>query len=102
MRRPDARTDRVIRSLATRELSHGLAILGEPSKPAGLWARAGGDLVDLYTLGKAGRSYELNRAMAATAAALLLGAAVIDLFVARRLQHSQQGAAAAGGGREGT
>jgi hypothetical protein len=89
VRRPDARSDEVMRSLGTREVSHGLAILGQPAHPAGLWARAGGDLVDLYTLRKAGRSYELNRAAAATAAAVLLGSAAIDVYVARRLQHAQ-------------
>lgn len=100
VRRPDVRSDRIIRSLATRELSHGLAILGQPAQPAGVWARLGGDLVDLYTLGKAGRSYELNRAVAATAAAVLVGAAAIDLYVARRLQRAK-GSAAAGNGRRG-
>ena len=89
VRQPDARSDRIIRSIATRELSHGLAILGQPAQPAGVWARAGGEMVDLYTLGKVGQSYDVNRAAAAVAAAMLLGAAAIDVLVARRLQGAQ-------------
>ena len=85
VRAPDTRADAAIRALGAREVAHGVSILARPAAAPAVWARVGGDIIDLYALGAAARWSGVNRGAATVSAAALLGATAMDLFVAGRL-----------------
>jgi hypothetical protein len=85
LRGADTRADTAVRALGAREVAHGLSILARPAAAPAVWARVGGDLIDLCALGAAARSYGVNRGAATVSAAALLGATAMDVFVAGRL-----------------
>ena len=67
----------LLRAYGAREVLNGLAILCEPSAPGPVWARLGGDLLDLGTLATAlpygrGQRRDLRVAVAAVTMATLL------------------------------
>ena len=76
---------RVMRAFGLREIASGLGILVNPEQPAGLWARLGGDALDLATLGNAARAGDRQRA--AFAIGMVAGLGLIDAIYARRLQR---------------
>jgi hypothetical protein len=81
----DARSDGMIRALGFREVSHGVTILANPTSATPVWARVYGDVLDLLALRAGTRRYAIHTRMAAVAAIGLLGAAALDVAVARRL-----------------
>ncbi|ALA59277.1 SRPBCC family protein [Nitrospira moscoviensis] len=82
---PEYRT--VIRLMGLREIASGIGILA-PGKPAaGMWARAGGDALDLACLGAAFFSREADRRRLSAAAAAVAGAALLDVVGAQQLSR---------------
>lgn len=89
----EARTRKLMRIYGMRELAAGIGILSQ-SRPSGwLWARVGGDLLDLSSLGKAMTSDDTERGRAGAASAAVVGITALDLYCAQRFSaaHTQNG-----------
>jgi hypothetical protein len=78
-----------VRAFGLREIATGVGILASGNRPPGgwLWARAGGDAMDLAFLGIAAGSPRANPARLALAAAAVAGVAVADVLCAQRLDE---------------
>ncbi|HEX6107291.1 MAG TPA: SRPBCC family protein [Gemmatimonadales bacterium] len=85
---------RLLQALGARELATGLAILAQPDRPTWLWARVGGDVLDLAVLGSKLKSEESDRGRVTAAAAAVLGVTALDILAGQRLS------ARANGGRQ--
>jgi uncharacterized membrane protein len=81
----DDETIAVMRVLGVREIASGLGILTQPKTAPWLWARVGGDAMDLALLRRAHSSprADHNRITAATAA--VAGIAAVDALCSTRL-----------------
>lgn len=82
--REDESTEKVVRTFGAREIGNGLAILAQPDKSAWLWARVGGDAVDLSTLGRSVADTDEDRRRAAIAAVAVAGVTALDVLAATR------------------
>lgn len=76
-----------LRAFGLREIVTGLGILGQARVPAWLWARTGGDVLDLAYLGSTLYSRKRNRNRVAIATAAVLGVAVLDLLSSRQMSR---------------
>ena len=83
--RPTEDTDAVLRGYGAREIANGLAILAQPTDARWLWARVGGDVLDLGTLAAAMGDDRNDRGLTAFAAASVLGVTALDFICAQRL-----------------
>jgi uncharacterized membrane protein len=85
-------------ALGTREIASGIGILsrrrpGESPNPFWMWARVGGDAIDLALLGMAyrlvsGRGKRSDRGRIAAATAAVAGVTALDMVLSRRLSRS--------------
>ena len=75
-----------------REVGAGLAVLTYPGSPGPVWARVGGDVLDLVVLAlhRGGRQ---RQERAALAAAAVLGVTVLDVLCAAALTRRRRQAA---------
>jgi uncharacterized membrane protein len=81
----DDATRNLLFAFGLREIATGVAIL-RSERPAGaVWARVGGDVLDLATLGRAMADDHSDRGRLTAATAAVLGVAALDLFTGRRL-----------------
>ena len=81
--RDNRRGRRVTRAFGVREIANSLAVLG--SRPAPwLWMRFAGDLLDLALLANATRARRAQVGRIAGAIGAVLGAPVMDAYVAAR------------------
>jgi uncharacterized membrane protein len=85
-------------AIGLRELMTGTGILARPQASAWLWARLGGDLIDLALLGRALGSADSDRNRATLATAAVLGAMLADWTAARQVSGSNGGSATAAPG----
>jgi uncharacterized membrane protein len=84
----DGETRAVLRAVGLREIVTGVGILTQ-RRPAGwLWARAGGDVMDLALLGSAFKSDHASRPKIAAAAAAVIGVMALDLRGGEQFRHS--------------
>ncbi|MCL5742327.1 MAG: SRPBCC family protein [Acidobacteria bacterium] len=83
----------LLRAYGAREFGAGMTILGG-SPTTGVWARVGGDLMDLASLGAALGSRHTDRGKAAAALAAVAGVTALDAFCAVGLSRAraQEGA----------
>jgi uncharacterized membrane protein len=81
----DAENRRLLQTLGLRELATGIVILARPAGPAGMWARVGGDMMDLTLLGSALKSERADRRRVTAATAAVLGVTALDLLTGQRL-----------------
>jgi hypothetical protein len=77
----------LVRAFGLRELAAGAGLLAMPASSAPMWGRVAGDILDLAALGEAARRSPQNKAVWA-ALGFVLGAAAIDLVVARGLDRT--------------
>jgi len=83
----------LIRGFGAREIATGLVILGNPDAPAGIWARVGGDILDLAVLGRlAGDRWNPRRGNAMAVLAAVAGVTLVDIAAALLL-HERAGRA---------
>lgn len=80
--RPNPGTTRL---MGLREIAAGAGILGMREPAPWLWARVGGDLVDLAALWKAGQARRAKTGRVTAAASAVAGIAVLDALCAQRL-----------------
>lgn len=81
----DSRTRTVLRLYGMREVAAGVGILLQDNPSGWLWARVGGDVLDLSALGKAIASDDTERGKAGVAAAAVAGITALDVYCAQRL-----------------
>jgi hypothetical protein len=82
-----------------REIATGVAILSSERPAGAVWARVGGDVLDLATLGRAMADEDSNRGRLTAATAAVLGVAALDLLAGRRLSRNGERGAVARGAR---
>lgn len=75
----------VLRTFGVREIGTGLAVLGTRRKAPGMWARVGGDALDLAALGSAFRMRGANRGTLGVAAGAVAGAMLLDVIAGKKL-----------------
>jgi uncharacterized membrane protein len=85
-----------ILAVGLREVATGIGMLARPRSSGWIWARLGGDAMDLALLGGALASGRADPGRVSAAAAAVLAVAALDLHCGRRL-----GASEAGTGRPG-
>lgn len=88
---PTETTVTTLRGYGARELASGVAILAQPHESRWLWARVGGDAIDLSTLGAAMRASDTSSGRTTVAAVAVLGVTALDVLCAQAL--SRNGAA---------
>ena len=81
-------TRAVLRAVGLREIVTGVGILSQDRPTGWLWARAGGDVMDLALLGSALKSDHADRPKVATAAAAVIGIMALDLRGGEQLRRS--------------
>lgn len=74
----------LIRVFGVREILAGVGILTRVKKGPGVWARIGGDALDVLALGNAMRSSS-TRTNAAIATALVAPVVALDIFAGKEL-----------------
>jgi len=79
----------VLRAYGVREIASGVGILARRDPVPGLWARVGGDLLDLATLGSAVRSRYPRRDRAGLATGAIAAITAVDIAAARLAQTSR-------------
>src|ERR687892_1299464 len=91
--RDDDRNRWTLRALGVREVVSGVGILAQP-RPAGwVWARVGGDMLDLAYLGTALSSNQARRGRVTAAMAAVAGVTALDVLCAERLSADAHGRA---------
>ena len=80
----------VMRAMGVREVANGAAILTDALRPAWMWGRVGGDIMDLAVLGRALVSpmSRPNRILAAVGA--VAGAMLLDVLCSIRLSRDSK------------
>jgi len=76
---------RMLRAFGLREIANGVGILAQPQESGWVWARVGGDLMDLAFLGNNLRSEEAQPNRIAAAAAAVAGVTALDVLCGQRL-----------------
>jgi hypothetical protein len=79
----------LIRAYGLREIASGVGILGSDHPAPWLWARAGGDALDLATLGTRVRHSDGHLEKLSAAMAAVAGVAAFDLACARALSQDE-------------
>jgi uncharacterized membrane protein len=80
----EGRTRKVLRMYGMRVVAAGLGILSQDNPSGWLWARVGGDLLDLSSLGKAMASSGTERSRAGVTTAAVAGITALDIYCAQR------------------
>jgi uncharacterized membrane protein len=83
--RADSKAAATLRALGAREIGHGVSILADPSSATRMWARVGGDTIDMAFIGAAMADERTDRTKLAIATAAVMGVGVADLLCAMRL-----------------
>lgn len=83
----DDTTRNILFAHGLREIATGVAILSSERPAGAVWARVGGDVLDLATLGRAMADDDSDRGRLTAAVAAVLGVAALDLFTGRRLSR---------------
>lgn len=90
--REDDNVQNAMRACGLREIASGVGILSS-SRPTGwLWARVGGDLMDMALLGREARNPDSNRERVGAAALAVAGVTALDVMAS--VQQSIDGGAA--------
>ena len=84
----DDRARNILFAYGLREIATGLAILTSDRPTGAVWARVGGDVLDLATLGRAMADDDADRGRLTAATAAVLGVTALDLLVGRRLSRN--------------
>jgi uncharacterized membrane protein len=81
-----------LQAYGVREIANGIAILQSSSNPAWLWARVGGDALDIATLGAALDDRGTDRKRLLMAIGGVAAVAAADIYCATRLGRGRQAA----------
>lgn len=78
----------LLRAYGAREIAAGIGILLQRRQPAWLWARVGGDALDLASLGSVLASDSSHKVKASIATAAVAGVTALDVICAQKLSAS--------------
>lgn len=79
----------MFQAVGAREIATGVAAIAAPHHPAPLWARFGGDLLDLAAIGIViAKPGNRKRNAAIATFALVAGVALVDFLAARHVQKA--------------
>lgn len=87
---PTDATLTTLRGFGAREIASGVAILAQPHDARWMWARVGGDAIDLSALGAAMRDDDTSTGRATAAALAVLGVTAADILCARALDGARE------------
>ena len=87
----DDETRDTLFAVGLREIASGMGILSRPDSAGWLWARVGGDVMDLALLGSALRSDNANPNRIAAATAAVVGVTAVDYITGQELRRGQNG-----------
>lgn len=79
----------LFRALGLREIASGVGILSQVKPRGWMWARVGGDVMDLALIGTALTSKDASRGRLGTAAAVVAGVTAVDALCGQRLSREQ-------------
>ena len=100
----DDENRQMMRAVGMREVASGLGILSQPHPEGWVWARVGGDVMDLSLLGGAWASDRTDQERVAAATVAVVGVMALDLLCGRQLTEHDADDASAGrqgvGGRD--
>jgi uncharacterized membrane protein len=88
---PENAHNETLQALGAREVAHGVAILAQPDSAPRMWARVGGDALDLSMLGAAMADPDTDRARLMATMGAVLGVAALDVACARQLGRDGNG-----------
>jgi uncharacterized membrane protein len=91
--RDDERNRWTLRAMGVREVVSGVGILAQPRPTGWVWARVGGDLLDLAYLGAALTSQHARRERVAAAIAAVGGVTALDVMCGERLSANARSSA---------
>jgi uncharacterized membrane protein len=92
---PDNRRNcATLRAIGVRELASGVGILSRDRPVAPVWARVGGDVMDLALLGRALSSDRSRRGRVAVATAAVAGVTLLDTLTGQELRRETGNGAA--------
>jgi uncharacterized membrane protein len=77
----------LLRAIGARELASGVGILTQENPLNWLWARVGGDALDLALLTRALGKEDSDRGKVATASAAVIGVTAVDAFATRQFSQ---------------
>ena len=100
--RGDGRDQMVLRAIGARELLAGAAILTRSRPAMPMWARVGGDAMDLAMLGVPLATGRVDRTRGVAATAAVLGVTALDVLSGVRLQQRRAAARRRMQGTQGT
>ncbi len=80
----------LIRALGLREIASGVGILAQRAPASGVWARVGGDAMDLACLGAAFLSPGAQKSRVISAGAAVMGVTVLDVLCAQQLTRGAE------------
>ncbi len=86
------------RLMGLREVAAGAGILARPHPTEWVWARVGGDILDVAALTKARKSRRSKTGRVAAAMAAVAGVTALDVICAKQLTSTGNGMSAAGAG----
>ena len=75
----------VLRAFGVREIGTGVAVLSQDRPAPGIWARVGGDAIDLAALGSALKVDGANRGTLGAAIGAVAGVTLLDLVCGLQL-----------------
>jgi uncharacterized membrane protein len=81
----DDENRQMMRAVGMREVASGLGILSQPRPEEWVWARVGGDAMDLSLLGGAWASNRTDKERVAAATVAVVGVMALDLLCGRQL-----------------
>lgn len=90
--RRNGNTHPALQAYGVREIANGIAILQSHSNPAWLWARVGGDALDIATLGAALDDRGADRKRLLMAIGGVAAVAAADIYCATRLGRRRESA----------
>ena len=81
----DDENRQMMRAVGMREVASGLGMLSQPHPEGWVWARVGGDVMDLSLLGGAWASDRTDKERVAAATVAVVGVMALDLLCGRQL-----------------
>ncbi|MGH9308696.1 MAG: SRPBCC family protein [Vicinamibacterales bacterium] len=81
----DTPTTNTLRALGVREVANGVAILARPDSAPRVWARVGGDAIDLAVLGRSLGEGNVDRTRLLSSMAAIAGVTLVDIMAAQQL-----------------
>ena len=84
---PSGGTHALVRAIGVRELASGLGILTQEQPANWLWARVGGDAMDLALLTKAMGDDSADRSRVAATTAAVIGVTAVDALATRQVSQ---------------